>query len=258
MRAPWIVVSVLSVVLSACARNPTPAAPGSIERQDARQLVLVLTDDWGATTGILTSFDHVEGVWRATGVSTPVTVGRNGAAWGRGLHPPQAGPQKREGDGRAPAGVFEVGSAFGYVAEQSTAMPYAAMTASHYCIDVVDSPLYNRIVDATQVGAAAIEGSTEPMRLDLHADGDQRYKIGFVIRHNPDNRPGAGSCIFAHLWKTADQSTAGCTAMEEAAMTTLLEWLDPTQRPLFVLLPHAEYLRLRAAWQLPSIEAESL
>lgn len=256
MKKPGIIVGVLSVVLSACGANPPSAAPNALARQDARQLVLVLTDEWAAPAGILTRFDQVDGSWQATGLSTQVTVGRNGAAWGLGLHPLQAGPQKREGDGRAPAGAFELGEAFGYEATRSTAMPYAAMTASHYCIDVVDSPLYNRIVDATLVGAAAIEGSTEPMRLDLHADGDQRYKFGFVIRHNPDNRGGAGSCIFAHLWKTPDQSTAGCTAMEEAAMSTLLDWLDPARRPLFVLLPRAEYLRLRAAWHLPSIEAE--
>ena len=34
-----------------------------------------------------------------------------------------------------------------------------------------------------------------------------------------------GSCIFAHLWKSADSATAGCTAMAELAMRKLLAWL---------------------------------
>ena len=57
-------------------------------------------------------------------------------------------PQKQEGDGRAPAGVFRIGTAFGYADSARPALPYQAMTASDYCIDVNGSPLYNRIVDA--------------------------------------------------------------------------------------------------------------
>src|SRR3546814_14689958 len=90
------------------------------------------------------------------------------------------------------------------------------MQAGSWCMDVVDSPLYNRIVDARDVGDAAVEGSSEPMRRDLHNDGDQRYRSGFVIEHNPEARKGAGSCIFAHLWKAPGAPTAGCTAMADA------------------------------------------
>jgi L,D-peptidoglycan transpeptidase YkuD (ErfK/YbiS/YcfS/YnhG family) len=91
------------------------------------------------------------------------------------------------------------------------------------------------------------------MRRDLHADGDQRYREGFVIEHNPRGKPAAGSCIFAHLWKSPDSTTAGCTAMDPAAMQSLLAWLDAKQRPVFVLLPQSEYDRFHAAWQLPTL-----
>jgi L,D-peptidoglycan transpeptidase YkuD (ErfK/YbiS/YcfS/YnhG family) len=220
--------------------------------------VLVLTEDWDAPQGSLRSYERdAAGRWRATRDATPVTVGRNGVAWGLGRHPAQPGPQKREGDGRAPAGAFALGTAFGYGEHATTAMPYAAMQASDWCIDVVDSPLYNRLVDSTEVGAAAVEGSTEPMRRDLHADGDQRYKLGFVIEHNPDARAAQGSCIFAHLWKAPGQATAGCTAMDEAAMQALLAWLDPARTPRFVLLPRSEYARLRDVWHLPSFDDET-
>ena len=89
------------------------------------------------------------------------------------------------------------------------------------------------------------------MRRDLHADGDQRYKLGFVIEHNSRGVPGAGSCIFAHLRDRADSSTAGCTAMAEPAMKFLLAWLREREHPVFVLLPLGEYMRLRAEWRLP-------
>ncbi len=220
---------------------------------DAQQMVVVTTADWNANTGTLQRYERDSAGWHALAEAAPITVGRSGSGWGIGLHEPQTGePQKVEGDGRAAAGVFRIGTAFGY-ADNSTASawPYQAMTASDYCMDVVASPLYNRIVDAGKVGADAVAGSTEPMRRDLHANGDQRYKLGFVIEHNPGNRSGAGSCIFAHLWKAPGETTAGCTAMAEPVMQQLLAWLDPKRRPVFVLLPQAEYRRLRKDWQLP-------
>jgi hypothetical protein len=250
-----------TLLLASCAHRPT-ASPAATRWQHARQLVLVTTADWNSDHGTLRSYSRTEGGnWVPAVVATPVVFGRAGAAGGIGLHDvPQdsaqaGGPMKQEGDGRSPAGVFAIGEAFGYAASTATALPYMAMQASDYCIDVSGSPMYNRIVDADVVGRNAVAGSTEPMRRDIHADGDQRYRLGFVIEHNPQGKPDAGSCIFAHLWKSPQSSTAGCTAMDPAAMQALLAWLDAKQQPVFVLLPESEYSRLRDAWQLPGPES---
>ncbi|WP_407354630.1 L,D-transpeptidase [Luteimonas sp. R10] len=216
------------------------------------QLVLVTTAGWDADHGTLQAWERVGGDWRAVGDPAAVTVGRSGSAWGLGRHPHQPGPAKREGDGRAPAGVFGIGTAFGYGAQPDTALDYRRMRASDYCIDVDGSPLYNRIVDAAEVGEEAVAGSTEPMRRDLHRGGDQRYRLGFVIEHNPDAQAGGGSCIFAHLWKAPGAATAGCTAMDAAKMRELLAWLEPSRQPVFVLLPRGEHARLQAEWNLPA------
>ena len=235
---------------NACATGQSASAPQAW--RDARQLVLVVTDGWDATTGTLQRFELRDGRWQAASTSSPIAVGRNGAAWGLGLHPAQpGGPQKQEGDGRAPAGVFTLGEAFGYAGEAATAMSYRPMQATSYCIDVPDSPLYNRIIDTRTEGEAAAKGSTEPMRLDLHNNGDPRYREGLVIGHNPTATPRAGSCIFAHLWRTPGEPTAGCTAMAAETMDGLLAWLRPDARPVFVLLPRAEYERLAYDWRLP-------
>jgi L,D-peptidoglycan transpeptidase YkuD (ErfK/YbiS/YcfS/YnhG family) len=244
------------LLLAAFALFAAPTRAEDLPWDGARQLVLVTISDWDSPQGTLRSWNRVNGRWQPAIAATPVAIGRNGAAWGIGLHPPQAGPRKREGDGRSPAGVFALGTAFGYAASARTALPYAAMDADDWCIDVDGSPLYNRIVDARDVGAAAVAGSTEPMRLDLHADGDLRYQLGFVIEHNPGAERGAGSCIFAHLWKAPDSATAGCTAMAEPAMRDLLAWLDADRHPVFVLLPQAQYTRLHARWSLPEIASD--
>jgi L,D-peptidoglycan transpeptidase YkuD (ErfK/YbiS/YcfS/YnhG family) len=250
-NAAWAGIALCASMLAACAQ-PAPRDDAVNPWNNARQMVLVTTADWNTNTGTLHTYLRDGDSWVADGDAVPVTIGRNGAAWGLGLHSTQAtGPVKREGDGRSPAGVFAIGQAFGYAEHADTALPYAQMQATSWCMDVVASPLYNTIVDARNVGDAAVAGSSEAMRLDLHNQGDQRYKAGFVIEHNPDGVKGAGSCIFAHLWKAPGEPTTGCTAMAEAVMQRLYGWLRPDAHPVFVLLPQAEYQRLKGAWHLP-------
>jgi len=224
--------------------------------RNARQMVVVTTAGWNANHGTLRTFARDGDGWREVHAAVPVTIGKNGAGWGLGLNAPQTGaPVKREGDNRSPAGVFRIGEAFGYAAHAATALPYRALTATDYCMDVSGAAQYNRIVDANVVGANAVKGSSEPMRRDLHANGDLHYRLGFVIEHNAQAAPQGGSCIFAHLWKSPTDATTGCTAMTPAVMESLLAWLKPQQHPVFVLLPQAEYQRLRADWQLPALAA---
>lgn len=249
IKLPLRVALAMLVFLTTAASGDDKLMPWS----NARQLVLVVTADWNASRGTLRTFTREADGWHAIETGFPVTIGRAGSAWGLGLHPAQSGPSKREGDGRSPAGVFALGTAFGYAARQRLALPYAAMTADDWCVDVDGSPLYNRIVNTHEVGVAAVAGSTEPMRRDLHANGDERYKLGFVIEHNPHGTAGAGSCIFAHLWKSPNDATTGCTAMAERSMRRLLGWLKSEDDPIFVLLPRDEYHRLHATWNLPEI-----
>lgn len=248
MRMAHRVTFLLLIAVIAACHAPLRAP---VAWPDARQMILVTTTGWNADHGRLRRYERDAQGWHAVGDGFDVAIGRNGSAWGLGLHEAQAGPQKKEGDGRSPAGAFTIGGAFGYAASAPTAWPYAAMTADHWCIDVDGSPLYNRIVDAREVGAEAVAGSSEPMRLDLHADGDPRYELGFVVEHNAHAVRGGGSCIFAHLWRKPGEATAGCTAMTERDMRALLAWLRPDDHPVFVLLPQDEYERLREAWRLP-------
>lgn len=221
---------------------------------DARQMVVVTTSGWNVNHGTLRTYARTADGWKEIGLPAAVTIGKAGAGWGLGLNAPRHdGPVKREGDLRSPAGVFDIGEAFGYAAKADTAMPYRALSATDYCVDVSGSPQYNRIVDAKVVGEKAVEGSTEPMRRDLHVNGDQRYRQGFVIEHNPQQRAQGGSCIFAHLWKSPVDATTGCTAMDPSLMHRLLAWLRPDEHPVFVLLPRPAYDKLQGKWHLPAL-----
>ncbi len=249
------VLLLIALALAACAHHPATNADAAKAWANAQQMVLVTPQDWDSTHAELRRFERVDGQWVQVGDAAPVVLGRSGSAWGVGLSPISgAGPVKREGDGRAPAGVFAIGTAFGYAANAPTGLHYQAMTTNDWCIDVPDSAYYNRIIDRSLVRAPLLDQSSEPMRRDLHADGDQRYREGFVIEHNVDgNLRRGGSCIFAHLWKDPQTPTAGCTAMAPDSMDALLAWLDVRRKPVFVLLPQAQYAALKRDWNLPEI-----
>lgn len=221
---------------------------------DATQLILVTTTDWQQSQGQLQTFIRQDGQWLPGPLSTPVSLGRSGLAWGLGLYPsqPQA-PQKVEGDGKTPAGIFSLGTAFGYASRLDSALPYLASTAGDYCMDVPDSPYYNQLVNADRLGKAAVAGSTEPLRLDLKTPGDMRYQRAIVVHHNPANSPNAGSCIFLHQWRAQGVTTSGCTAMAPDAMAALARWLDPAKAPLLVVMPNPEYRRLASSLALPRL-----
>lgn len=215
------------------------------------QLLVCLSPDWDAPAGHLQRFARSSGEdWQPVSSPIPVTLGRNGMAWGRGLHPAVDGPGKCEGDGRAPAGVFAITGLFGYAAAGDgwTAhlhLPYFAARPGLKCIDDPASAHYNCLVDQSTV--AADWASCEDMLRQ-----DRRYEAGAVVAHNTAQpQPGAGSCIFLHVWETSDTPTAGCTAMSLADMQALASWLDGERQPLLVQLPDTEFAQYQHTWGLP-------
>jgi D-alanyl-D-alanine dipeptidase len=80
---------------------------------------------------------------------------------------------------------------------------------------------------------------------------DNLYRWGIVVDHNTPPVPGAGSCIFLHVWRGPESATNGCTAMAEHDLQSLITWLDPQANPVLVQLPVEELECLRTDWQLP-------
>ena len=188
--------------------------------------------------------------WKKRSAGIAVVVGKNGLGQGRGLvHLDfKAAPKKKEGDDRAPAGIFRLSSAFGYAPARSAAwvkLPYLALSKQVEGIDDPDSRFYNKLVDRSKAAKIDWRSSEQMRRADL------LYKWGVVVDHNPAAIPGAGSCIFLHIWKSPATSTTGCTAMPESDLVRLIRWLDAAQRPILVQMPRAAYRSVRTKYGLP-------
>jgi L,D-peptidoglycan transpeptidase YkuD (ErfK/YbiS/YcfS/YnhG family) len=105
------------------------------------------------------------------------------------------------------------------------AYPYEPQASGAVCVDDVASLRYNRVFDADTLAVARDWSSAEAMRRDL-AHGDDLYEWGVVVRYNDEGVPGAGSCIFLHVWRSEDSPTAGCTAMAKGELLEVLAWLE--------------------------------
>ncbi len=219
---------------------PMPAPAADFEKAippACGQMVLVTTADWSAPTATMRRFERAApgAAWVPVEKAVPALLGERGLAWGLGLHavPHDGAPRKREGDRCSPAGVFRLTAAFG-VPEKIAGLKLPAMTVGP-TLEAVDDPAsrhYNRIVDRAAVARPDWHSSER-----MHAVRD--YALGLVVAHNPRRVPGAGSCIFLHLWSGDRTGTAGCTVLRERDLTALARWLDPARAPVLVQLPRA-------------------
>lgn len=213
------------------------------------QLIVVTSKDWDDIQGTAQRYERHGQTLQKFEAPFAVVLGKNGMGWGKGLldSGQPEGPVKQEGDGRAPAGMFKLGTAFGYAPSAETRLPYLPLTQTIECVDDSQSTRYNELVDGSVI--AKDWSSSERMRRS-----DELYRQGIVIQHNTPATPAAGSCIFFHIWRGPTAPTRGCTAMDPADIARLLNWLDPGKSPVLVQLPEVQYEQLRQRWKLPERE----
>jgi D-alanyl-D-alanine dipeptidase len=243
-------LALLAALLSCRSQTPAPSA----EIDASQQLVIVITPNWTSTVGTMTRFERARPTssWTRIEAPVPLVVGRTGIAWGVGFDDVSAdGPRKHEGDGKAPAGIFPLDTAFGFAPRDSirgVKLPYVQLLPTTDCVDDTASAHYNTVVDRAAVP-----------RVDWHSAEHMRevgqYKIGVIVGYNSSPPvSGRGSCIFLHIWAGPDSHTAGCTAFDEAKLGEVMLWLDPRKRPMLVQLTAGQYAKLEAGWRLPSLE----
>ena len=244
MRTILIHVALLFCTLSICSAEDILSSH--------HQLIVVTTQDWNNVQGTVQLFERMDdhGSWKAVGSSMDAVVGKSGLAWGIGIHPNQNGQaMKIEGDRKSPAGIFPIGPVFGLASAPEIPnlhIEYLPLTPTTEAVDDPQSTHYNTIVDSTT--CTADWKSSEMMGLE------PLYRLGFVINHNcPNQRPGAGSAIFFHIWRSSVSGTYGCTATSFENISTILSWLDQRKKPVVLQLPITAYSEWMREWHLPKL-----
>ncbi len=236
------------IILTLAALLPTSAfeLPAN-----STQCLVGISESWDSSSATLQFYRKSGGEWKPDGAAWKSRLGKNGLIWGLGIHPiPSGAASKKEGDMRSPAGVFALGGVWGYASSipKHPKLFYRQVTTRDLWVEDPASPQYNRNVILKNEPASAWE-KKQQMKQD-----DPAHSLKLFIAHNapPKVTPNAGSSIFFHIWRSGgSKPTAGCTTMEEAKLRTLISRIDPASHPLYVLLPTAEYEKLRKPWKLP-------
>lgn len=188
---------------------PDPDSPPLTYWGPARQLITVVADSASATTATLTAWERSDAGWRS--VVGPVTAFVGAAGIG----------QASEGSTRTPAGTWALGQAFGRQPNPGTAMPYFRTDSNDWWNGNVNSPAYN-----THVRQAGNPGGASENLYGAGAVYDYAVDMGY----NTARVPGAGSAMFLHV--TDGRPSAGCVAIDRAALVSILRWLDPAKQPV--------------------------
>ena len=236
-RVAW-----LGLLLSAPAAAQVP--PGST------QLITAWAVDSEASHAELQRWQRRSGGWTPVGPPVPARLGRDGLAWGAGLHPAVDGRPKLEGDRRAPMGIFALGDAFSELEALPARWPTHRTSPRDLWVEDPLHPAYNTHVQVPPDRPLTAWERSQQMHL-----GDPAHRLKLVVGHNTSPpEPGRGSAIFLHIWRDdGNASTAGCTAIPADALVDLLDWLDPAAQPVYALLDRAAWAAYGAAWGLPPL-----
>lgn len=215
----WVIAGVVGTLWLMLPGPSGDRPPFDPERVPGTQVVWV-TAAAGADHGTLALWQrNRDREWKRT-FAVPAWVGAQGIS-----------PEAAEGRAYTPEGMFALTEGFGRVPDPAARLPYLTVDASNtwWWVSDSESPWYNRKYQCTErlcpFDTAASEnlGRTAP-----------QYNHALVIDYNRSPVvPAAGSAFFLHIG--AGKPTAGCVAVSEDVVRTLLGTLQPSRKPVIGL-----------------------
>ena len=157
-------------------------------RHDTKQVIIGITNGDNSSHVTLSMFEKKGNQWVQVDKAWKGRIGRKGLAWGLGIHPAQKGLTKKEGDGRAPAGIFNIGGAYGYATtiKKNKLLPYRKITTKDLWVEDSKSPYYNlHIILKNQ--------PSTPWQLKAQMrQNDYAHSLKLFISHNAASKAKAG------------------------------------------------------------------
>lgn len=201
--------------------------PGAFSDEN-EQVVLVSSEKAGDVLAKIYTFEKENGEWQKKYKVMKASGGRTGFA---------GFDKKREGDGHAPSGIFDVYRAFGYDETAKTGLDYSQVTDRDWWIDDVESDQYNTWV-TLEPDDPPYKDKNEVLKRD-----DRLYRYAIIVEYNTENPvPPNGSAIFMHWERGPGEPTAGCIATSKRNMLRLFRWLDKSKKPRIIMGNEPELL----------------
>jgi L,D-peptidoglycan transpeptidase YkuD (ErfK/YbiS/YcfS/YnhG family) len=184
----------------------------------ATRLVIVTVPEMDTSKAELRTFERAlpTGGWTLTGGPEPAVVGARGIGWGHPYAYLARGsePRKEEGDLRTPAGIYRMGTMFGFAKDDRP--DYIQLTpGTQFCVEDTSSPYYGRIVPQSMAGekTSGQNMATVP-----------QFKRGIFIDYPPRAARKAGSCIFLQVWRGDGAGTSAHVGLPEDRIRHLQDW----------------------------------
>ena len=192
--------------------------PLSYSTGNAKRVITVTAASHGSTVATLQAWTKVAGGWKKYGTAMTAHVGSQGIG------------KASESSSRTPAGSFTMTQAFGRKSDPGTALPYFRTTPSDYWISD-GGRLYNTHQRCSS--CAYNDGVNERLYYET-----PYYNYAVVIDYNTRNAPGGvhagrGSAFFLHV--TDGRPTAGCVAISQSRLVSLMKWLTPSAHPRILI-----------------------
>lgn len=181
---------------------------------EADQLVVVVGTG-GCNADVSYYKKDAAGAWTLSWTEAGI-VGRNGIT-----------QEKREGDGKTPAGTYRFTMPFGLEEDPGAVLPYHRIARGDFWVDDPQSAHYNRLVNTGET--AKDWNSAENL-----AAAYPVYNYALSLSYNEECVPGMGSAIFLHCFTAnPDNGSAGCIRLPQERAKELV--MSVTDRSRIVI-----------------------
>lgn len=210
---PFIcIVLVLLFAVSACAANaeepvPSPAWARAVAGLTGAQQVVIVAAREGSEADFTMHERDEDGNWHVL-VSAPAIIGKNGLG------------KTQVGDRKTPQGVYTLGFAFGISEDPGCRIAYHRVSEYDYWSGD-QRYRYNEMVDIRDYPALNVDACEHLI------DMEPGYRYCLNIGYNPEGVPDAGAALFLHCRNPEKDSTAGCVAIPEEDMVTVMRSIKP-------------------------------
>ena len=162
----------------------------------------------GGSTGKMDVWQRGAAGWQPVATAIPVHVGSAGLA-----------PEARDSVPATPMGVYSLDFAFGTQPNPGGGLKYVQTTPDYWWS--ADGPTYNTM-QVCKKADCPFDTSTASGTENLFIPA---YAHALVMGVNKERIPGHGGAFFVHT--TNGGPTAGCVALDDAALVKIIRWLQP-------------------------------